>query len=89
MYSQVAVAPLITASFQTLETAMHNPPTFINPAGAFYVGQTTDKDRMFTTEGTQWQKEILYFNSSRSSSIYKSGGLLRPLSRRCCFMIKY
>ena len=88
MYSQKPVAPLITGSFENIETAMHDPPTFINPSGCFYVAVSTTQDRMYTTESTQWRREILYFNSSRNSSIY-TGTLLRPLSSTCAFLIRY
>lgn len=87
--SQPPMAPLITASARTLETKEHDPTTFMNLTGAFYLTTSSTQDRMFSTGSPNWSTPVLNFNSSRSSSIYQAGGLLRPLSVRCRFYVKY
>lgn len=58
-----------------------------NPSGAFTLTPNNYASDMLQGNNDGWGTYSI--NSSRSSSIYQSGGTIRPVSRQVRFMIKY
>lgn len=57
------------------------------PSGAFTAISGAYSSDVLTGELYGWSRYSI--NSSRSSSIYQSGGTIRPVSRQVRFIIKY
>ena len=58
-----------------------------NPDGAFTLTSATYGSAIFSGDSDGFRDYRM--NSSRSSSIYQSGGTIRPVSRQVRFIIKY
>ena len=58
-----------------------------NPTGAFTL--TPNNYFSVISDGNKDGWGTYSINSSRSSSIYQSGGTIRPVSRQVRFIIKY
>lgn len=58
-----------------------------NPTGAFTLTPNNYSSAIFGGDQDGWGRYNI--DSSRSSSIYQSGGTIRPVSRQVRFIIKY
>ena len=59
-----------------------------SPSGAFTLDFSVSYESR-VSKGSSEGWGVYQMNSSRSSSIYQSGGTIRPVSRQVRFIIKY
>ena len=60
-----------------------------SPSGAFTLGSGSVSYESRVSEGSSEGWAVYKMNSTLSSSIYQSGGTIRPVSRQVKFIIKY